>query len=189
MNESKIILPNLHLLVSLFRKLQDWPLINTSIWPPDITNLLTGSIPLCALMDSILFKGLSALSLEWNSPNLFNCRFIHFAYSIFVWLCWIRCVYLVTSVNTVLSYLCELAASCFSCDTWRGTICHCWGQVAPFPWQHFNISMSWEGDVMTPVRCNGFCLGAQESCPFEQWAETWCDGFCLRPWELFFEPF
>lgn len=108
MNESKIILPNLHLLVSLFRKLQDWPLINTSIWPPDITNLLTGSIPLCALMDSVLFKGLSALSLEWNSPNLFNSRFIHFAYSFFVWLCWIRCVYLVMSVNTVLSYLCEL---------------------------------------------------------------------------------
>lgn len=64
MNEGKIIPPNLHLLGSLFGELQDWPLINTSIWPPDIPNLLTGLIPLCAFTDSVLFKGPSALLNE-----------------------------------------------------------------------------------------------------------------------------
>lgn len=80
MNERKIIPPQSSS-PSLFvgESCRALPLINTSIWPPDIPNLPTGSPPLCPLMDRALDKGLSAPSLPGSlppreqsfSPNLF----------------------------------------------------------------------------------------------------------------------
>lgn len=131
MNESTIIAPNL--LDSLFRKPQDWPLINTSIWPPDITNLPSVSVPLCAFMDSVLFTVPLALSLEWNSSSSFSCCFIHFTFSFFCGSAQADACFLVISASAMQSYP-SLTWSFYNCCLSGCLNCRLFPALACFPW-------------------------------------------------------